>query len=117
MPNTNYRRGVSYEYQIIRDLICSGYAIAQRSAGSKSMFDIWAIPNTPDKPVLFIQCKRSKIGISNIEGYFKEDIERVRQLPFLTNIEYHIYIKIDGEGEEKYRIEKDKLFRFNPITP
>lgn len=56
MGNKQYLKGVRKERRIIRDLINQGYDIAQRSAGSKSPIDIFAI-NKKARVISFIQAK------------------------------------------------------------
>lgn len=56
MGNKEYLKGVRKERKIIQDLIRKGYDIAQRSAGSKSPIDIFAINKTA-RVITFIQAK------------------------------------------------------------
>lgn len=56
MPNRNYVRGRRKEYKIIQNLKKEGYEIAQRSAGSHSPIDVFAI-NLETKEILLIQAK------------------------------------------------------------
>ena len=55
MPNTNYVRGARYERECAKLLKERGALVAQRSAGSHSPVDVWAI--VPDGSVLMIQVK------------------------------------------------------------
>lgn len=56
MPNKNYVKGRRKEYKICDDLKSLGFDIVQRSAGSHSPIDIFAI-NQKEKLILLIQCK------------------------------------------------------------
>ena len=55
MLGSQYRRGRSWEYEIVRRLRSDGW-IAQRSAGSHSLVDIWAI-HPLSGAIQLIQCK------------------------------------------------------------
>ena len=52
-----YKKGARKEYKICHDLRAEGYDIAQRSAGSHSPIDIFAI-NKTTKTIMFLQSKR-----------------------------------------------------------
>jgi len=93
---------------------CQKY-ICLRSAGSHGIFDITCIPLESFKPILFIQAKKSKIGIQNIDGYFKDDIEKIRQLPNLTNTIYYLFLKVDNEDESIFRINKENIEKVENI--
>jgi Holliday junction resolvase len=56
MPNKNYVKGRKKEYKICEGLKDKGWNIAQRTAGSHSPIDIFAI-NKKTKTILFIQSK------------------------------------------------------------
>ena len=62
MPNKNYNRGRAFEYRVKKHLEDRGYLVV-RSAGSKSPFDLVAIPTKEYEEdngfsnVLLIQCK------------------------------------------------------------
>lgn len=56
MPNRNYVRGRNKEYKIVQELKNSGFEIAQRTAGSHSPIDVFAI-NREAKLIKFIQAK------------------------------------------------------------
>jgi Holliday junction resolvase len=58
VPNANYLAGRRLEYLTIKRLRAMGYD-AQRSAGSKSAFDIVAWSTTR---CLHVQCKRGRIA-------------------------------------------------------
>ena len=57
MDTKIYKRGARKEYKIIQDLKKAGWDIAQRSAGSHSPIDIFAI-NRKTNEIKFIQSKR-----------------------------------------------------------
>ena len=56
MPNKNYIKGRRKEYKIMNDLREEGYSIVQRSAGSHSPIDVFAI-NKEKKVIKLIQVK------------------------------------------------------------
>ncbi len=56
MPNKNYRKGRRKEYGVIDQLRKDGFEIAQRSSGSHSPIDVFAI-NREEKKIKFIQVK------------------------------------------------------------
>lgn len=56
MPNSNYVKGRRKEYAIVKDLKDEGFHIAQRSAGSHSPIDVFAI-NKRTKTIKFVQSK------------------------------------------------------------
>ncbi len=56
MPNKNYVKGRAKEYRITKMLKADGYTIAQRTAGSHSPIDIFAI-NRKIRKIKFIQSK------------------------------------------------------------
>ena len=60
MTNLNYRRGRRKEYRIVKQLRAEGYDIVQRSAGSHSPVDVWAI-DKENKRVLLVQVKPNTI--------------------------------------------------------
>jgi len=61
MTNLNYRRGRRKEYRIVKQLKQDGYDIAQRSAGSHSPVDVWAI-DTTNKRIMLVQVKPDSIS-------------------------------------------------------
>ena len=56
MPNPNYIKGRRKEYKIIKTMKQLGYQIAQRTAQSRSPFDVIAI-NTLTREIKLIQSK------------------------------------------------------------
>ena len=83
MPNKNYVKGRTKEYKICRDLKEHGFEIAQRSAGSHSPIDVFAI-SKKTKTILFIQAKP--------DNYSKRDGDRIKDelgyLKGLWNVEF-----------------------------
>ena len=67
MPNKNYNAGRRKEYGVITALKKEGFDIAQRSSGSHSPIDVFAI-NKEDKIIKFIQVKK---GYLSSEEYSK----------------------------------------------
>ena len=57
--NRIYLKGRAKEYKTISLLKDLGYVIAQRSAGSHSPIDVWAI-NKEQKLITLVQCKGKK---------------------------------------------------------
>ena len=55
MPNKNYIRGRNAEYKVVEELRRQGAVLAQRSAGSNSPIDVFAI--MPDGTIRLIQVK------------------------------------------------------------
>lgn len=60
--NKNYVKGRRKEYKIVKELKQQGYDIVQRTAGSHSCIDIFAIHKDTRK-ILFIQSKPDDYGI------------------------------------------------------
>ena len=56
MPNKNYIKGRRKEYKVCKQLKEDGFDIAQRSAGSHSPVDVFAVSRSK-KIIKFIQCK------------------------------------------------------------
>jgi hypothetical protein len=56
VPNKNYINGRNKEYTAINRLKAEGAVIAQRSAGSKSPIDVWALMS--DGRVRMVQVKK-----------------------------------------------------------
>ena len=71
MTNLNYRRGRRKEYRIVKQLREEGYDIVQRSAGSHSPIDVWAI-DIVNKIILLVQVKPDSISKTK-EKRLKED--------------------------------------------
>jgi len=61
MPNKNYEKGRRKEYKICDELKKKGFNIVQRTAGSKSPFDVIAI-NKKTKEISLIQVKQDNIS-------------------------------------------------------
>ena len=67
MGNPNYVKGRRKEYKIRKELLNNGYDIVQRSAGSHSPIDVFAISKNLNE-ILLIQAKP--------EGYSSKDYEK-----------------------------------------
>jgi Holliday junction resolvase len=77
MPNKNYVKGRKKEYKIIKELKAQGYEIAQRTAGSHSPIDVFAIKKD-EKKILLIQAKA-------YENMNNPEFERIeKELSWLT---------------------------------
>ncbi|MFC1737388.1 hypothetical protein ACFL1X_14850 [Candidatus Hydrogenedentota bacterium] len=61
MPNKTYLKGVRKERKVVKHLKEDGWEIAQRSAGSHSPIDVFAI-NKKTKVIKLIQCKPDSIS-------------------------------------------------------
>lgn len=66
MPNPKYIKGRRKEYAIANYLKKRGWDIVQRSAGSKSPIDVWAV-NKKLRRIKLIQVKPDKFDGSKIE--------------------------------------------------
>ena len=88
MPNKNYRSGRRKEFSVIEKLKKDGFDIAQRSSGSHSPIDVFAI-NKEDKIIKFIQVKK---GYLSSEEYSKiwEDLK------WLTDGDFKIEFEIEN---------------------
>jgi len=78
MPNKNYVRGRRKEYAIVKKLKEMGYSIAQRSAGSHSPIDVFAI-NPQTRVIKFIQAKPDSLSENK-----KKEIEHANS--WLNNV-------------------------------
>ena len=56
MPNKNYQKRLRKEYKIVNEYRAKGFEIVQRSAGSHSPIDVFAI-NIEEGIIEFIQSK------------------------------------------------------------
>lgn len=75
MPNKNYVKGRRKEYKIMKELKKDGFDIAQRTAGSHSPIDVFAI-NKLTRVIKLIQAKPDDFNSRKIE----------RELNWLNNI-------------------------------
>jgi len=71
MPNPNYRKGRRKEYSVI-DKLRADFDIIQRSKGSHSPIDIFAI-NKTTKEILLIQVKPDNISSKQFADINKEN--------------------------------------------
>jgi len=85
MPNKNYVKGRRKEYKIVKELKNQGYEIAQRTAGSKSPIDIFAINKNTNK-ILFIQAKPDNYELSR-EKKLYEDLKWLNKGEFDVKFE------------------------------
>ena len=81
MVNRNYVKGRRKEYKIRTELLNSGYDIAQRSAGSHSPIDIFAISKDLNE-ILLIQAKP--------DGYSEKGYEKWKWLNNEFNVRFEI---------------------------
>jgi len=61
MPNKNYEKGRRKEYKIVKQYKDKGYDIAQRSAGSHSPIDVFAI-DKKTRTIRLIQAKPNSMS-------------------------------------------------------
>jgi len=73
MPNRNYLAGRRKEYKICTQLKKKGYDIVQRSAGSHSPIDIWAI-HKKKREILLVQSKPDNFRLKQEEIIIKQNI-------------------------------------------
>ena len=71
MPNKNYVNGRDKEYKICKQLKVNGFDITQRSAGSHSPIDIFAI-NRLTRVIKFVQCKPDNFSELNKRRIMEE---------------------------------------------
>ena len=71
MPNSNYIKGRKKEYKIVKEFKDKGYDIVQRTAGSRSPFDVIAI-RKEDNRITLIQVKPNNISERSIAKLYKE---------------------------------------------
>ena len=72
MPNKQYIIGRRKEYKVISQLKKEGFKLAQRSAGSHSPVDIWAVNHTARK-IKLVQCKPDNMPMSQIRKLLEEN--------------------------------------------
>ena len=75
MPNKNYISGRNKEYKIIKELKEKGFNIAQRSAGSHSPIDVFAI-DIKKRKILFIQSKPDSMS-KNKRKLIEEELKEL----------------------------------------
>lgn len=71
MPNKNYKKGRRKEYSIIERLKKQGFDIVQRSKGSHSPIDVFAI-NKKTRQIKFIQSKSDSLPESEVKKLMEE---------------------------------------------
>ena len=86
MPNKNYRSGRRKEYSVCDKLKKEGFDIAQRSSGSHSPIDVFAI-NKEEKKIKFIQIKKGDLSSSEYSKIW-EDMKWIQEGNF--DIEFEI---------------------------
>lgn len=70
MVNPSYNKGRKKEYKICKELKEEGYEIVQRSAGSHSPIDIWAI-HRGLKRIKLIQAKPEDYNVKVLEDKYR----------------------------------------------
>jgi len=71
MPNKNYVKGRNKEYKICKELKEDGYEIAQRTAGSHSPIDIFAIHRVT-RSIVFVQAKPDNYSEKKTQAIYDE---------------------------------------------
>ena len=71
MPSKWYKKGLNKEYKVRDQLYDNGFDIAQRSAGSKSPIDLFAIKRNT-RTIKFIQCKSASFKDSQRKKLLSE---------------------------------------------
>ena len=74
MPNANYVKGRRKEYKVVKQLKEHGFDIAQRSAGSHSPVDIFAIDKI-NRRIVLVQCKPSSMAKTRRNKILEENKE------------------------------------------
>lgn len=82
MTNSNYVKGRRKEYKIRNDLIKEGWDIVQRSAGSHSPIDVFAI-HKERKKILLIQAKP--------KGYNSKKYDEFMWLNNMFKVEFMVW--------------------------
>lgn len=85
MPNPNYKKGRRKEYSVCDKLKIEGWEIVQRTAGSHSPIDIFAI-NTETKEIRFIQVKAGEIS----QKEYDKIIEDNKKLNSKYSVEFEL---------------------------
>lgn len=86
MPNKNYVNGRHKEYKIVNELKRQGYEIAQRTAGSHSPIDIFAVNRQLNK-IKFIQSKPNNFSE-------RKHNEIMKELDWLNKAEFTVEFEI-----------------------
>ena len=85
MPNKNYIKGRRKEYQITKRFKEKGYQIAQRSAGSHSPIDVFAIKKET-KTIKLIQAKPDSMS----DNAKKKIIDEFKWLNGLYEVKFEV---------------------------
>jgi len=99
MPNSNYRKGRTFEYRVMHYLESIGYEVF-RTAGSHGVADLIAFH--PDSPPGWVQCKCGTATMSKKEK--KELCERATNVGAIP-----LYVHTDRKGKLLFeRMEGNK---------
>ena len=88
---SNKRRGTETENKYRLKLLEEGWDIVQRSAGSKSKVDIWALKKDE---VLIVQMKRSKTKHFS----YKQELKEFRNLKVPVSVFKRFIVWVDRVG-------------------
>ena len=80
---SKYQQGRAFEWTVRNDLREKGYDVG-RTAGSKSLIDLFAVPKSPRKALLFIQVKLSEKMTAEKRIQFRDFCERAGATPILA---------------------------------
>ena len=72
MVNSNYIKGRKKEYKVCKEYKDKGYEIAQRTAGSRSPFDVIAISKEIQK-IILIQVKPNHISKREVDKIYNNN--------------------------------------------
>lgn len=114
---TNYQRGYSTEYKIMKQFRENGI-YGQRSPASKGMFDVIGIDRTG---VYLIQAKRTKKK-KITPSMYRDEIASIQQFvntipfPIPKFVKFEFWIWLDRQGWIKYKITKKKVEEYQNDT-
>lgn len=101
MPNKNYKRGASFEYERVAYHKENGAIVATRTPGSHTPFDVMAQYPTHDVYEQLKRCKRINKNGDMPASIRKEMIEFMDFAYSYTGSEniYCFYVRVDGKKE------------------
>jgi len=86
MPNSNYVAGRRAEYLVVAELKKQGAVVAQRTAGSHSLIDVFAL--MPDGTVKLIQVKKDDSPLQ---------LDKLGILPAAANVSIELWHRVNGK--------------------
>ncbi len=88
MPNSNYVAGRRAEYAAVNELKKQGAVVAQRTAGSHSLIDIFAL--MPDGKVRLIQVKKDDSPLQ---------LDKLGKLHAADNVSIELWHRVNGKWD------------------